>query len=79
VLVAYDLPGPVWVFYALGPQLALCLLLGYLAARRRRASVLDWLAGAFLASLAPVFGVTAMLYLWWSSPKAPGAGGDAAP
>jgi hypothetical protein len=67
--LALELPTPVWWFYAMGPQLALCLLLGFLAARRRGASLLDWLSGAFLAALVPVAGVLLMLWLWWRSPR----------
>ncbi len=63
------LPVPVWYFYALGPQLALCLAFGYWAERRRHGDLLDWLTGAFLASLVPVAGVLLMIWLWWRSPK----------
>ncbi len=84
LLAGLHLPTPVWWFYALGPQLVLCLWLGYRAARRRGAfpaswrladssewhSLTDWLAGAFLASLFPVAGPLLMVWLWWRSPHA---------
>lgn len=54
-----------WYFYALGPQLVLCLLLGYLAARKTAGSVLNWLIGAFFASLLPIVGVAIMAVVWW--------------
>ena len=64
-----------WYFYALGPQLVVCLLLGYLAARRSAGSVLNWLVGAFFAALLPLVGVAVMLVLWW---RAGPAGREAA-
>ena len=66
--VALQLPTPVWWFYALGPQLVICLLLGYWTARRRSDDLIRWLARAFLASLVPIAGVFVMLWLWWRSP-----------
>lgn len=53
-----------WALYAYGPQLALCLLFGYLAARKAGGSLLNWLAVAFLASLVPLAGPVLMLVLW---------------
>lgn len=53
-----------WIFWALGPQLALCLWLSYSLARRRRESRLSWMLGGFLASLVPVVGAVAMYLLW---------------
>ena len=53
-----------WALYAYGPQLVLCLLFGYLAARRANGSLLNWLAVAFLASLVPLAGPVVMLVLW---------------
>ena len=52
-----------WVFYALGPQLVICMVLGYVAARRSGGSMLNWLTGAFLAAVVPVVGVVVMLVL----------------
>jgi hypothetical protein len=82
------LPIPIWWFYALGPQLLLCLGLGFLAWRRRggeqlmtagsKGDLLDWLTWSFLASLVPVAGVALMIWLWWRSPKRPRGGEDAA-
>jgi hypothetical protein len=54
-----------WYFYALGPQLVVCLILGYLTAKRSAGSMLDWLAGAFFAAMLPLVGVAVMLVLWW--------------
>jgi hypothetical protein len=59
-----------WYFYALGPQLVVCLLLGYLTARRRGGSLLDWLTGAFFAAMLPLVGVVIMLVLWWRADPA---------
>ena len=64
-----------WYFYALGPQLVVCLLLGFLAARRCAGSMLNWLGGAFFAAMLPLVGVAIMLVLWW--PAGP-AGREAA-
>ena len=78
LLADLHLPTPVWWFYALGPQFAICLALGYWTARRRGGDLVHWLAAAFLASLVPVAGVLLMVWLWWRSPKAPATSGDAA-
>ena len=64
-LAALHLPTPVWWFYALGPQLLLCLWFGYAAARRSGGDLVYWLAAAFCAALFPVAGVLVMLGLWW--------------
>jgi hypothetical protein len=83
-LAGLQLPALVWSFYALGPQLLICLALGYWTARRRgsdlsgwrhsRASdwrlLIDWITTAFIASLVPVAGVLVMLWLWHKSPRA---------
>lgn len=53
----------IWVFYALGPQLVICLVLGYVAARRSGGSLLHWLVGGFLAAIVPLVGVIVMLAL----------------
>jgi hypothetical protein len=53
-----------WVFFALGPQLALCLYLGYRAAVRSAGDTLNWLLAAFLVSLIPIAGVVVMIVLW---------------
>jgi hypothetical protein len=57
-----------WVFYALGPQLVLCLLFGYLAAKKTDGSRLDWMAGGFVAALVPIAGAIAMAWLWRRPP-----------
>ncbi|HEY5387588.1 MAG TPA: hypothetical protein VIL79_06765 [Thermoleophilia bacterium] len=54
-----------WYFYALGPQLVICVLLGYLAARKTGGDLLNWLVIGFLAALVPLAGVVVMLALWW--------------
>lgn len=54
-----------WYFYALGPQLVICMLLGYFAARKTGGDLLDWLVVGFLAALVPLAGVLVMLALWW--------------
>jgi hypothetical protein len=54
-----------WYFYALGPQMVICLLLGYLAARKTAGDLLNWLVAGFLASLVPLVGILIMLGVWW--------------
>lgn len=53
----------VWAFYALGPQLLICLALGHAAARRSGGSLLNWLVVGFLAAIVPVAGVIVMAIL----------------
>jgi hypothetical protein len=62
-----------WYFYALGPQMVVCMWLGYLAARRTSGNVLDWLIAGFAAALVPIAGVLVMLGLWWRAGSAPPA------
>jgi uncharacterized membrane protein len=52
-----------WVFWALGPQLVICLLLGYAAAKRSGGGLLNWLIAGFLAAVVPVVGVVVMVVL----------------
>jgi uncharacterized membrane protein len=52
-----------WVFWALGPQLVICLLLGYAAAKRSGGSLLNWLIVGFLAAVVPLVGVVVMVVL----------------
>jgi len=54
-----------WYFYAWGPQLLICLYLGYLCAKRTGGDLLNWLVAAFVASLIPIGGVIVMLAVWW--------------
>ncbi|MCX6363928.1 MAG: hypothetical protein NTW58_07135 [Actinobacteria bacterium] len=54
-----------WYFYALGPQMVICMLLGYFAARRTAGDLLNWLIVGFLAALVPLVGVLVMFGLWW--------------
>jgi len=69
-----------WYFYALGPQLAVCLLLGCLTARRSSGSLLNWLVVAFFAAMLPLVGVVVMLVFWWRAGAGPrsAAGGPPA-
>ncbi len=73
--IVYDLYKLGWAFYALGPQLAVCLALGYLTAREKAGSLLNWLAAAFFASLLPLAGVLIMVVLWRQARRT----GDATP
>jgi hypothetical protein len=54
-----------YYFYALGPQMVICMLLGYFAARRTGGDLLNWLMAGFFAALVPLAGVFVMLGLWW--------------
>jgi hypothetical protein len=54
-----------WYFYALGPQLVICMLLGYFAARKTAGDLLNWLVVGFFAALVPLAGILIMLGLWW--------------
>lgn len=54
-----------WYFFAWGPQMIICLYLGYLCARKTGGDVLDWLVAAFVASLVPLAGVLIMFAVWW--------------
>jgi hypothetical protein len=62
--VLYDFYKAGWAFYALGPQLVVCLALGYLAARKSGGDLLHWLVVAFFVSLLPLAGVVLMVILW---------------
>jgi len=63
-----------WYFYALGPQLVICMLLGYFAARKTGGDLLSWLVAGFFAALVPLAGVLIMLGLWWRAGPALPAG-----
>ena len=54
-----------WYFYALGPQMVICMLFGYLAARKTAGDLLNWLVVGCFAALVPLAGVLIMLGLWW--------------
>jgi len=54
-----------WYFYALGPQLVICMGLAYLAARKTSGDVLNWLIVGFFAAVVPLAGVLVMCGLWW--------------
>jgi hypothetical protein len=63
-----------WYFYALGPQLVICLLLGYFSARKAAGDLLNWLAVGFFAALVPLAGVLVMAALWWRAEAPPPEG-----
>ena len=63
-----------WYFYTLGPQMVICMLLGYFAARKTASDLLNWLVVGFLAALVPLAGVLVMLGLWWRAGAALPAG-----
>jgi hypothetical protein len=71
LIAGLHLPKSVWWFYALGPQLVLCLGLGFQAWRRRGGDLLNWLTLSFVVALVPVAGVVVMAWLWWRSPPLP--------
>ena len=52
-----------WIFWALGPQLVICMGLGYAAAKRSGGSLLNCLVVGFLAAVVPLLGVVVMLVL----------------
>ena len=54
-----------WYFYALGPQLVICMVLGFFTARKTAGDLLNWLIVAFFAALVPLAGILVMLGLWW--------------
>lgn len=54
-----------WYFYALGPQLVICMLLAFFTARKTAGDLLDWLVVGFFAALVPLAGIPIMLGLWW--------------
>lgn len=51
--VGHALYQAAWVFYAFGPQLVICMALGYATARRSGGSMLNWLVIGFLAAVVP--------------------------
>ena len=67
-MIVAGIPGPLYkgvlYFWAAGPQLVLCMWLGYAACRRRGGRMLDWLIGAFVVALVPIVGVVVMYVLW---------------
>jgi uncharacterized membrane protein len=69
-----------WYFYALGPQLVICMGLAYLAARKTAGDLLNWLIVGFFAAVVPLAGVLVMLGLWWragaATPASTPRGGD---
>jgi hypothetical protein len=66
-----------WYFYALGPQMVICMSLGYFTARKTAGDLLTWLVVGFFAALVPLAGVLVMLGLWWRSGTAmPGSASE---
>lgn len=63
-----------WMFFAYGPQLALCLWFAYSAGRRARGDLLNWLTVGFLWSLLPLAGVVIMWWLWRRAASGAGQG-----
>jgi uncharacterized membrane protein len=80
-------PSPAWIaykaawyFYALGPQMVICMLLGYFAARKTAGDLLNWLVVGFLAALVPLAGILIMFGLWWRAGAAlPESAAESAP
>ena len=60
-----------YYFWALGPQLVLCMGFAYFTCRRRGGRMLDWLIGGFAAALLPIVGVVLMAVLWWRARDRP--------
>jgi hypothetical protein len=66
-----------WYFYALGPQMVICMLFGYLAARKTAGDLLNWLMVGFFAALVPLAGIVIMVGLWWRAGAAlPGSSAE---
>ena len=65
-----------WIFWALGPQLVICLLLAYAAAKRSSGGMLNWLIVGFLAAIVPLLGVVVMLVLLRRATVVPAFGRD---
>ena len=61
-----------WAFFALGPQLVICLLFAWSACKRVRGDLLAWLTRGFLWSLLPFVGVAAMWWIWRGVSRGPG-------
>ena len=67
-MIAASVPGVLYqavvYFWAAGPQLLLCMWLGYATCRRRKGRLLEWLIGGFAAALLPILGVIVMIVLF---------------
>jgi hypothetical protein len=67
-VIAASVPGVLYkavvYFWAAGPQLVLCMWLGYATCRRRNGRLLEWLIGGFAAALLPILGVIVMIVLF---------------
>ncbi len=68
----------VWAFFVYGPQLLVCLLFAWYAAKRSGRDRLDWLVTGFLWSIVPFAGVVAMWWLWRRAGRE-GPSGDRSP
>ncbi len=62
----------VWAFWALGPQLVLCLVLAWKLSKRREESALSWMIGGFFASLVPLIGVVPLIVFWRADDRGEG-------
>jgi hypothetical protein len=65
-----------WAFFALGPQLVICLLFAWSACRRTHADMLSALTKGFLWSLLPFVGVAVMWWIWRKASRKAGGGGE---
>ena len=67
-MIAASVPGVLYkavvYFWAAGPQLVICMWLGYATCRRRNGRLLEWLIGGFAAALLPILGVIVMIVLF---------------
>ena len=67
-----------WIFFAYGPQFVLCMLFGYLGAKRSGGDLITWMAVSFLWSLLPIAGVFVTWWRWHRTgqPAKPGGHGE---
>jgi hypothetical protein len=72
--LAYGAYVAAWAFFALGPQLVICMLFAWSARRRTHGDLLHWLVVGFLWSILPYAGVIGM---WWTWRRATRRGPDA--
>jgi hypothetical protein len=64
-----------WAFFALGPQLVICMLFAWSACRRTHGDLLSALTKGFLWSLLPFVGVAVMWWIWRKASRGARAGG----
>lgn len=72
--VLYGAYVAAWAFFAYGPQLLICMLFAWSAARRTHGDLLVWLTRGFLWSLLPFVGVAAMWWVWREASRGAGTG-----